>query len=681
MLFAVSYGIGAAAFVALIALMLINRRPREFGRRVFVACAATAIWAVAAAVQPWWMPGVAHAFENVRSGIWLVLLASILSSSRQKQDEGRGASWLPIVAAAIGLASVANDCRFFFSAVSPADFAPSQILDRVVVSVCGILVVENLYRNTSPGRRWNVVPLCIAIGAMFAYDLYVFCEAVVLRAVSPSLLAGRGIVLALIVPLLVLTMARNPGWKIDIHVSRRVVFHGATLTAAGVFLLVSAGVARLIGRFPGEWASISEIGFFCGSIILLLVVLSTESFRSRVRRVIAENFFSTRYDYRIEWLRTITTLSSAAAGEPLTVRAIRAIADVVDSPGGALWLENNAGEFRPAQVLSMALDMSAVEPASGRWAAAFRGGEHVLDFSRDVEDRPPWADRAALWLAVPLVKIDRLIGFVVLAPPRAPATLNWESCDLLLAIGQQVAGYIEEERATRVLLESRALIEYSRKFSFVIHDIKNVSGQLTLMIANITRFGEQAEFRADMVRGLENAANKLRGLVDRLRPDAPTAEAIRLVDPANAIAEVIRELDRADTPVRARLGADGAQVRIALADLHAVLTHLVTNAIEASSGGDEVVVDLRRERGKAVIDVVDKGSGMSADFVRNSLFVPLRSTKPLGHGMGAYQARHLVRAAGGEIEVLSAPGRGTAMRILLPDVGEAVEQPMEAVAS
>ncbi|HEX4081210.1 MAG TPA: XrtA/PEP-CTERM system histidine kinase PrsK [Rhizomicrobium sp.] len=681
MLFAVSYGIGAAAFIALIALMLINRRPREFGLRVFVASAATAGWAVAAAVQPWWMPGAAHALENVRSGSWLVLLASILSTARRKQDEVRGAAWLPIVAAAIGLASVANDCRFFFSAASPVAFAPSQILDRVVVSVCGILMVENLYRNTSPGRRWNVVPLCIGIGAMFAYDLYVFCEAVVLREVSPSLLAGRGIVLALIVPLLVLTMARNPGWKIDIHVSRRVVFHGATLTAAGVFLLVAAGVAGLIGRFPGQWASISEIGFFCGSIILLLTVLSTESFRSRVRRLIAENFFSTRYDYRTEWLRTIATLSSAAAGEPLTVRAIRAIADVVDSPGGALWLADGAGEFRPAQVLSMALDMSAVEPASGRFVAAFRGGDQVEDFSRDNGCRPAWADAAAVWLAVPLVKIDRLIGFIVLAPPRAPATLNWESYDLLLAIGQQVAGYLEEEQATRALMESRALIDYSRRFSFVIHDIKNVSGQLALMIANITRFGEQAEFRADMVRGMENAANKLRGLVDRLRPDTPAPEAVQLVNPANAIAEVVGELDRRDTPVRARIGTDAAQVRIVPADLHAVLTHLVTNAMEASAGGDEVVIGLRSERGKAVIEVADKGSGMSADFVRNSLFVPLHSTKLRGHGMGAYQARHLVRAAGGEIEVVSAPGRGTTMRILLPDLGETVEQTMETAAS
>ncbi|MGH6877049.1 MAG: hypothetical protein ACREHV_06665, partial [Rhizomicrobium sp.] len=340
MVFAVSYGIGAAAFFALIVLMLINRRPRGLGLGVLLACAVTTIWAVAAAIQTWWMPGAAHALESLRSGAWLLLPASILATARNQDGESRSRLWLPLFAAALGLASVANDCRFLISAAAPTTFAASQVLDRILVSVCGLLLVENLYRNASPGRRWNVIHLCIAIGALFAYDLFVFCEAVVLKGISPSLLAGRGVLLALVVPLLVLGMARNPGWNVDIHVSRRVVFHGATLTGAGIFLLVAAGVAGLIGRFPGQWAAVSEIAFFCGSVILLLVVLSTESFRSRVRRLIAENFFSTRYDYRAEWLRTIATLSSAGAPEPLVVRAIRAVADVVDSPGGALWLED-----------------------------------------------------------------------------------------------------------------------------------------------------------------------------------------------------------------------------------------------------------------------------------------------------------------------------------------------------
>ena len=118
-------------------------------------------------------------------------------------------------------------------------------------------------------------------------------------------------------------------------------------------------------------------------------------------------------------------------------------------------------------------------------------------------------------------------------------------------------------------------------------------------------------------------------------------------------------------------------------DLHAILTHLVTNAIEASAGGDEVVIGLECDRGMAVIEVADRGSGMSPEFIRNELFVPLHSTKAQGHGMGAFQARDLARAAGGEIEVVSAVGRGTTMRIVLPVAGElpSAERVKQAAAS
>jgi signal transduction histidine kinase len=58
---------------------------------------------------------------------------------------------------------------------------------------------------------------------------------------------------------------------------------------------------------------------------------------------------------------------------------------------------------------------------------------------------------------------------------------------------------------------------------------------------------------------------------------------------------------------------------------------------------------------------------MDAAFIRNELFTPLRSTKSRGHGIGAFQAREMVRAAGGDLEVISAAGHGTIMRIALPN--------------
>ena len=57
---------------------------------------------------------------------------------------------------------------------------------------------------------------------------------------------------------------------------------------------------------------------------------------------------------------------------------------------------------------------------------------------------------------------------------------------------------------------------------------------------------------------------------------------------------------------------------------------------------------------------------MTAAFIRDTLFRPFASSKPRGFGLGAFQARELVRAAGGELAVESVLGDGTIMRITLP---------------
>ena len=72
------------------------------------------------------------------------------------------------------------------------------------------------------------------------------------------------------------------------------------------------------------------------------------------------------------------------------------------------------------------------------------------------------------------------------------------------------------------------------------------------------------------------------------------------------------------------------------------------------------------EGDRAVITITDNGPGMSEEFVRKRLFQPQISTKQSGFGIGLYQIRAYVREAGGELDVKTAPGRGTTMRIELP---------------
>jgi putative PEP-CTERM system histidine kinase len=664
MLYAVCYGTGFVAFIFVIALMLLRQMPKGVGLGILAVYALTAGWALTAGLQPWWNPGVAHLFDSIRNSAWLVLIAHIFVLA-SRTDTNRSSAFYRFVVPLICIAAVGNDLRFVTTTVLPTQFAPSQIFSRIIVAICGLLLVENLLRNTLPARRWHIVPLCLAVGSLFAYDLLVFSGAVIVRSVDPFLLIGRGFVLVLMVPALVVTMVRNQSWNVDVHVSRRVVFHTATLSIAGVFLIAAAGIAGFVGRVSGDLGGLFRLVFFVASIVALATMFSIASLRSRLWRVLTENFFSSRFDYRAEWNRCIATLSSSADRDPLQCRVIRALADIVDSPGGVLWLRQPDGKYRVANSLNMSIGDPSPEASEGSFVSAFRGGTIVQVFERGRPQgaQPTWLrQHTPVWLGIPLMMFDKMLGFVVLAPPRAPQAPDWESFDLLLTIGRQGASWIAEEIAARALSDSQILFEYSKRFSFVAHDVKNVSSQLAMMIANMRQFGDQPDFRADMVRTMEASIDRLNRLIGRLGNSDEPYKPVR--DVAGVIADVLSAFPPS---VEFQCSANATACdSISEVDLRSVLTHIISNSLEASPPAECVHVTLTAGDGLATIAVEDQGCGMDPAFVRDQLFSPLRTTKKTGHGIGAYQARELVLSAGGSLDVVSALRKGTRVRIVLP---------------
>jgi signal transduction histidine kinase len=200
------------------------------------------------------------------------------------------------------------------------------------------------------------------------------------------------------------------------------------------------------------------------------------------------------------------------------------------------------------------------------------------------------------------------------------------------------------------------------------------------MVSNIRRYSDHPEFRADMIRTLENSVGRLNGLLNRLRSDGGNVRPRELIDPAPVIKTVVADLSRGENLIELDLPEGDLRVNMDAQDLGSVLTHLVTNAIEASQPGDAVKVRMKAQEAHVVIDVEDKGPGMDSQFVRNELFKPLRSTKSRGHGIGAFQAREIVRGVGGDLEVISVVGRGTIMRVLLPRAANAVQAASTGIA-
>lgn len=657
---AVTSAICACAFAALFLFTLARGQASREGRFILAASGATALWAIASTTGV--TRGAVASLETVQALIWLALLEWLLRPQAGDVAK-RGARGLAVAVGAVACAAaLANDVAHS----SQSALVWSQIVARAGLSIAGLLLVENLYRNIEPKRMWNVVPLCIAIGGFFAYGLFLYSTALLTGHVNPVFAQARPAATCLLAPFLALTLARNRDWRIDHHISRGLVFHAFTLVVSGVFLLVVASLGAVLRG--GTWGPAAQIVALFGSTLVLALVLSSGSIKARINYLVSRNFFSLRYDYRLEWMNFIDILSAPRDGAGLRQRVIHAVANIVDSPRGALWLVDEGVGFRPAAFFNMRLPAELIEPLTSTFVAGFRGGHwtQVLDGEANPA---PWRADGQFWLAVPLVHSGRIIGFIALAHPRAPFDLNWESFDLLRAVGRQAASYICEESAAQQLADARRLEEYGKRFAFLGHDLKNIAGQLRLIAVNAQHHGDNPEFRADAFRTIEGSAARMSALLLQLNArTAAAADPRRAVptDAARIIAEVANALAGAAVPIETRMAGSATLVTMPAEDLRSALTHVLSNAIEASPAGAIVSIAGTIENGRHVIAITDRGPGMDPEFVHRELFRPFRTTKASGSGIGAYQTRELVRAAGGELEVISQPGAGTTMRIVLP---------------
>jgi putative PEP-CTERM system histidine kinase len=654
----------ALAFILVIVLMILRGRTSKTGLAIIGCCLASVAWAAATAASAR-LPIIGLALlDGIRLSAWL-LFAVTLVTIRAGDGSGLGRLYL-FGTLAFCVAAIANDAQLLFVDPTTLGFDTSQLLVRIGFGVIGLLTIENLWRNTEPQRRWHVWPLCLALGGLFAYELFLFSDAFITRGrVDPGLGLGRAIAAAFTAPLLALAIARNREWRVDIHVSRQVVFHTATLLASGCFLLAVAIVGMALRKIEGDWGLVLQLAMLFGSIVVLATVLSSGSLRRRLKFLISRNFFTHRYDYRIEWLKFIEFISDASQTEELQVRIIRALAEFVDSPAGVLWSLSRGIGYHPTAAWQLPVPREVKLPPEDPFIAGFRDGGWIQERAPDVLDEVwPFASRNA-WLAVPLSYRKEVVGFAVLDRTNHSVTPNWEAFDLLRAAGSQAASYLAEERSTKVLRDSEMLNEYSKRFAFVVHDIKNLASQLGLVVSNAKRYIDDPDFRRDMLQTVEDSVARMNHLLSQLKAEA-TPQMPRLADPDTIVASVAAALAHRAVTIQTHTDAEDCVVAMESERLRSALTHLAQNAIEASSPGDSVVISTHRRRAHIVIDIVDRGPGMDDAFIRDELFLPFRSTKADGYGIGAFQTREMIRMSGGDLEVISEPGSGTTMRILLP---------------
>ena len=681
---AVSYGIAAAAFLLLTLLLLTSWRGRLHGMALTAASAITASWAGLVAQQA--SAGIqlslaTDVLELARDAAWIFFLVLVLRPYLKKSGgtvvQSRlmtpGLTLLLLLCTAGTIYS-----RWIMRDVASEIYFVANYVGRVAVAVIGMLLVEQLYRSTPQQERWAIKFACLGLGGLFAYDFYLYSDAMLFRALNAEIWAARGMVDALAVPLIAVSAARNPKWSLDIAVSRRVIFHSAAVLGSALYLLLMALAGYWLRFFGGSWGSVMQVTFSAGALALLVGIVFSGTVRSRLKVFISKNFYNYNYDYREEWLRFTRTLSTKGPG--LGERAVQAIANLVESPTGALWLSNGASHALLANWHMP--DAVGSEPADSQFCTFLKKRQWVVDLDELAADpekyeslvAPDWLRRLTrAWLVVPLIMHEELLGFVVLSQPRSRIRLNWEVTDLLKIAGNQAASYLAQQQSANALMVARQFESFNRMSTFIVHDLKNLIFQLSLLVTNAEKHRDNPEFQKDMMDTLDNSVKKMKLLLHKLNSgDSIEGPAPLSLD--KLLTQAVQLKSQFEPRPTLELKDTSLTLLANWGRMERVVGHLIQNAIEASARDGLVVVALRRQDDDAVIEIRDNGAGMSEEFMRSRLFKPFETTKSAGMGVGVFESREYIQELGGRLDVASRAGQGTTFTMTLPLNGASAHQ-------
>jgi len=390
---------------------------------------------------------------------------------------------------------------------------------------------------------------------------------------------------------------------------------------------------------------------------------------------LSKHFFNYKYDYREEWLRLSKVLESSDSNN-LQENVIRAFSDLMDSSGGMLWLKNDNSRFYSASSINMV--SGAVENIRDNSSLVeyMEEKQWIIDL-HEYEDNPELYQGVSfpswllqiknVWLVVPLFRNEVLMGFIILADSRVSRQINWEDRDLLKTAGYQVANQIALLKATRELVDARQFEAFNRLASFIVHDLKNLSAQLSLILSNSDRHKSNPEFVDDMISTVENVSVKMSRMLSQLRKGIVEKESKTAVNLKHILTEVV-SLCSGKRPAP-ELKIEDAELFLYIEQerLSNVLSHLVQNAQEATPDNGIVEIYAYKKKESVVVEILDNGIGMTDEFINDRLFRPFDTTKGnAGMGIGVYESREFMWSQGGDISVNSQKGMGTVFRIALP---------------
>jgi putative PEP-CTERM system histidine kinase len=617
-----------------------------------------------------WLPfSLTYSRSNYRGflGRWRVLLAvvGLLPIALSIAFSGQLLQW------------VAGDIRGGILQVGTAAKLLNVVL--VIALVLILMNLEQTFRSAVGTMRWRIKFVILAFTVIFGARLYVRSQALLFSAPDITLWGIESGALVIGCVFLAVAYART-GWsEVDVYPSLAVLRSSVTVLIVGGYLLIVGVLAQVVRRFGG--AEVFQLQAFIVLVGLagLAVLLLSDRARQRLHVFAARHFSRAQHDSVRLWTLFSHRLVSVKDEAALCGVSTKLISETFDVLSVTIWLQNEekgclvmrASTAREPQDTSN----RGTETASSDVIAGLRHKTSPFDLE-DVNER--WAEelrqlnpssftKGGNRLCIPLRAAEQCLGMVVLADRVNGRIYSLEEVELLKCIGDQATSVLLNLRLASEVARARELDALRTMSAFFVHDLKNATSSLNLMLNNLPQHFDDPAFREDALRAIGNTARRIDEMIARLsnfrqRPGFTPVEA-DLNQLVNEAVDRVKEMPNVELTKEfqplPRIVADRDQIQ-------SVITNLLLNARDALASGGRIEVRTEHRRGSVVLSVADNGCGMSQTFIRDSLFRPFQSTKRKGLGIGLFQSRAIVHAHGGGIHVESEAGKGTTFLVSLP---------------
>lgn len=672
---------GAVFFLLLMILLLINWRGQLIGGILLYASSVSTLWLGLMSYDYLSREigsALLHNIELMRNVSWLTLLVSILSFGlRDKETDYtdiRFTVYLIGINILIAILLSTNVAFGYFS-VNVIGGMPAVYFVFLVLSIFSLTLLEKIYKNTRSNKKWNIKYLCLGLGVVFSYDFFLYSDAMLFKSIDVNLWDTRGFINALAVPLIAVTAVRNPQWDMQIFVSRHVVYRSVVVIGTGIYLLVMAATGFYVKKHGGTWGNSLQLFFFVGALIILFVLMASEQIRNSVKVILVKHFYQNKYDYREEWLNFTNALSAPTVEENPYEVFISSICQIIKTNGAGLWLRDDKKSVFFAKSFYGNIPQVKEElPVTHPIIDFMEVKNWVIELDEErlfssVEDIPDWILKIPdIWLMLPLILNNKIIGFMLFQKSAVKHDFDWEDADLLKTVAFQTSSFLTIMQLTESLSEAKQFEAFNRLSAFVVHDIKNLIAQLSLISTNAVNFRDNQEFIDDSFDTIASATDRMKKLLRNLSKGELSKidnnEQIKLND-------LIKSIVNSRNSKQVTLGnIDYEKYSTVLVDkdkLTSVFEHLLQNAEDAVSEAGYIIFNILYQTQSISVEVVDNGIGMEQEFIDNRLFKPFDTTKGnAGMGIGLYESREYLSDMNGNITVESKPQQGTKFTVTLP---------------